>query len=198
MNLPLMQDLINENFVAFADVVPNGWAIVPKNAGFKVGFYFPEDLGLWRSADFVGSYDDMVGYAILHACRNHFKSNLLWLYCLAECGASYDDTLLLCWMPVEWKHDLVLTDEAYEKFFYSRTWTPQSESEDNSVYSNPLRRKWVRVGLGREDNMVTHEPRMKTNVVPLTVSRPMPPAVQIANEKRCDDWGNAMSAALQL
>ena len=197
----VMQDLINDDIrFEFEDVVPNGWAIVPKNAGLEVGWYFSDSLSLWRAAGFVGSYVDMVLYATLLTIRNNRDPNTFWTYCLAEVGQSTPDYLFVCWTPVAWNYKWTLTEEAYEKSYHARGWYPISEKSNELIYSNPLSRKWVRVGIGREDHIVTHEPDTgNRNILAFPSSDRLPrPAIIERSNKRAELWADRFDMALEL
>lgn len=197
----VMQDLINENIIfEFKDVVPNGWAIVPKTSGLEVGWYFPESLSLWKAAGFVGSYVDMVCYAMLLTIRNNHDPDSFWTYCLAELGHSTNDYLFMCWTPVAWNFKRMSTEEVFEKLYHIRGWYPYQESSKELIYNNPLSRKWVRVGIGHEDHIVTHEPATADkNIIAFPSSRPIPkPAILERHEKRVEAWKEAWDTVLEL
>ncbi len=187
---PVMQDLINENIIfEFADVVENGWAIVPKSSGLELGWYAAESRSLWNAAGFVGPYEEMVLYAMILTVKNNLNPDSFWTYCLAELGNS-KDYIFPCWTPVAWNYKWELTEEAFERFYNLRKWTPQHDG----FYINPLRRKWVRVGVGSEDQLATHEPVADSNIVPF-VTRTLPYSEIVKrNNERAEQWADVWSA----
>ena len=200
MSRTILRNMVNgKALFEFEDVVPGGWALVPKTSGLEATWYFPENVALWRAADFVGGYVDMVLYYILLTIRHRGKPIPFWTYCLAELGPSFANDRMILWTPVECIVNRKVTEDYYEKLYHSRGWYPQSENPEGFIYSNPLLRKWVRVGIGREDHLVTHEPAAITDnkILAFPSSRPTPrPELRKRLRERIETWENGWSDSL--
>jgi hypothetical protein len=136
----------------------------------------------------------MVIYAWLLTVKNGLDPTSFWTYCLAELGNS-EDFLFAYWTPVAWNYKWELTEEVFDRFFNLRKWKPQN----NRVYSNPLRRKWVEIGVGIERHFVTHEKPAASNIVAFVSSRPLPrPEIVKRQAERVKRWEDGLSEALEI
>lgn len=191
---PILSALREDEVVfPFRDVPANGWAILPKKSSLDIGFHFSDSRELYDAALMIGS----IGPALLYAYVYERRKGPFVGYALTQFKSANPGRPLYMWQPLISYHSQTVTAEEYQRIYDSRGWYPWLDDNDRQMADNPLPCKWVRLGLGRnEDRFITHEPA-PDNVIFFPVPQAANRAAWLKRfRKRVDEWEEAQEAVI--
>ena len=190
---PILDSLNHKVVFPFRDVPVNGWAVVPKNSPGVVDYYFPESRELYDSALMIGEFGMACLYAGLYEI---YKKKSCVVFALSQIGWSSPGEPLYMWRPLISYHPQTLSADEYQRIYDSRGWYPWLDDENHQMADSPLRSKWVRLGvIKNEDRFITHEPA-PDNIIFFPVPQAANRAAWLKKwHKKGDDWERAYNAA---